>query len=276
MVKCARAAGQTILGPLAAALSTLLLLSSAYGTSLVAKVDLRQIILAADTRRDEVKAGQSAAEHHYKDDSCKLSPLGSTAVAVAGNRSYIRRVATDTVPNWDALDDAKAAQVAHGYDVHAVAIDWAVRAAREYTLFYQSNPSRVIRMANVNAEHVLVDAFVAGWQGGIPVLYWEKVGLDVSNPNPIRQTEQFLGLRALPYTTNGETQSLIEGRRAAESAKLWKDKSLQFPLADRDWRWLEFLISSTHAFDDSVSVDADVVEVPSSGQARWLQNRTCN
>ena len=141
MVKWARAAGQTMLGPLAAALSTLLLLSSAYGTSLVAKVDLRRIILAADTRRDEVKAGQSVAEHHYKDDSCKLSPLGSTAVAVAGNRSYIRRVATDTVPNWDALDDAKAAQVAHGYDVHAVAIDWAVRA-EESTRSYTSNPSR--------------------------------------------------------------------------------------------------------------------------------------
>jgi hypothetical protein len=261
---------------LAAIFTSLVLLSSTYGTSLVAKLDLQRIIIATDGRRDSVEEGQAATRHHYKDDSCKLSAFGSTAVAVAGNRSYIRHVATDAVPNWDALDDAKAAQLAHGYDVHAVAMDWATRAAREYTVFYQINPRRVIQMAEVNAQHVLVDAFVVGWQDGIPVLYWEKVSLEVSNTHPIRQTEQLLGLRALPYTTNPETQSLIEGNRATENGKLWKEQSLHFPQSERDWRWLEFLIASTHDYDDSVGKDVNVVEVPVSGQARWLQNRTCH
>ena len=150
---------------------------------------VRRIILAADTREDRLDVGQANGVHHFHEDSCKIATLGSAAIAVSGNKSYKRTVLTDPIPDWDALEVAKAASASKGYHLHEMAEEWARGSAGHYQLFYAVAPQRVKQLANVNSAHVLVDAFVVGWQGPIPLLYWEKVYLDEGR-STIQMSEQ--------------------------------------------------------------------------------------
>jgi hypothetical protein len=140
-------------------------ISFAHATSVVATLGLNRIILAADTREHVLESGLSQDSHRYRDVRCKLAPPGRTAVAVAGNVKYIRNDPNDSVPDWDALEDAKAAYAVHELDLHEMAADWAHRSELQYARFYAVAPLRVTQLASVNAEHVLVDAVVVGWQG---------------------------------------------------------------------------------------------------------------
>ena len=164
----------------------LLTCSFTSATSVVANLGLKRIILAADTRGGRLELGDPPFSHNFHDDVCKIIPLGHAAVAVSGNQIYKRNVITDPVPDWNALTDAEAAHAAYGDDLHAMAKDWARRSAAQYAVFYAVAPLRVKELASVNNENVLIDAFVVGWQGQVPTLYWEKVYLDESLPASLR------------------------------------------------------------------------------------------
>jgi hypothetical protein len=255
----------------------LLAFSFTYATSVVASLGRQRIILEADTRADRLGPGFSGNVPHFRDDSCKIIPLGPTAVAVSGYRDYKRNVKTDPVSDWDALLDAKAAYAEQGYNLHEMAKDWARRSAGHFDSFYAAAPQRVRQLASGNPDHVLVDAFVVGWQGRIPLLYWEKVYLDERVSSPIQMSEQLLPYRELPYTMNSVTQELIEGnsQRMRDAAAKWKEWSLTIPTNEHDWRWVEFLIKSTGSYEESVGQKVNVIQIPAGGQAEWLQNLTC-
>jgi hypothetical protein len=255
----------------------MLAFSLAYATSVVASLGLQRIILAADTRAALLEPGSSENIHHFHEDSCKIIPLGPTAIAVSGNRDYKRNMKTDPIPDWDALLDAKAAYAAQGNDLHEMAKDWARRSARHYAFFYAAVPQRVRRLASGNPDHVLIMAFVVGWRGRIPLLYWEKVYLDEELLSPIQVSEQLLPYRGLPYTTNAVTQGLIEGdsQRMKDAVAKWKETSLTIPTNEQGWRWVEFLIKSTASYEENVGQKVNVIQIPLGGQAEWLQNLTC-
>jgi hypothetical protein len=238
---------------------------------------LTRIFLEADTRGDSLEPEGSAEKQNFRDDVCKIVPLGQAALAVTGNQDYTRNVQSDPIPDWNALSDAKVAYAAYGDNLHAIATDWARRSAAHYALFYGVAPQRVKELSSVNKEHILVDAFILGWQRQVPILYWEKVYLDESFSSPIRTSEQVLPFRELPYTTNGVTQELYEGnsQRTGQAKALWKEASLTVPAGERGWRWLEFLIKSTRLYDESVGYDVNVIQIPIGGRAEWLQNSTC-
>jgi hypothetical protein len=145
---------------LAVCLSVILNASCANATSLVVSLGKTTIILAADTRRDQRDLGVPG--HRYHDDVCKIASLGPTAIAVTGNMDYKRNVDTDAVPDWNSLDDAKAAYDTHLHDLHGMAQDWAQRAVSHYQQFYQVAPQRVKDLADVNSSHVLITAFIVG------------------------------------------------------------------------------------------------------------------
>jgi hypothetical protein len=252
-------------------------MSFAHATSVVANLGLKRIILAADTRGGRLELGDSPFSHNFHDDVCKIIPLGHTAVAVSGNQIYKRNVVTDPVPDWNALTDAEAAHAAYGDDLHEMAKDWARRSAAQYAVFYAVAPLRVKELASVNRENVLIDAFVVGWQGQVPTLYWEKVYLDENLPAHIYTSEQLLPYRELPYTTNGTTQALFEGdsSRVEETAAQWRLTATRISAKELDWRWVEFLIRLTGSYDEGVGHDVNVIQIPVGGHAEWLQNCTC-
>jgi hypothetical protein len=78
----------------------------------------------------------------------------------------------------EAALDARAAFVAHQNNLQKLAQDWARRSAQHYALFYKVAPARVRQFASINEQHILVGAFVVGWEERKPVLYWEKGFLD--------------------------------------------------------------------------------------------------
>jgi hypothetical protein len=247
--------------------------SFASATSVVAKLGLRRIILEADTRGGLVAPGVPDSHH---DDVCKIIPLGRSALAVSGNESYKSGI-NDLVPDWDALSDAKSAYAMHGNVLHELAQEWARRSAAFYTWFYLIAPQRVKELASVNPQHVLIDAFVVGWQGQVPIVYWELVCLDQNSAPPIQISEVVLPLRETPYTTNRVTRELLEGdsQRTTDAAAQWKKMSLGVPATELDWRWMEFVIKSTNRYDGSVAPDVNVIQIPFGGRAEWIQNLTC-
>ncbi len=216
----------------AVCLFVLVAISFAHATSVVATLGLKRIILAADTREAVLESGLSKDNYRYRDVRCKLAPLGRTAVAVAGNVKYIRNDPNDSVPDWDALRDAKAAYAVHGLDLHEMAADWARRSELQYIRFYAVAPLRVRQLASVNAEtYSLTPLWSLVWQGRVPILYWEKVFLDESLPTPIQSSIQLLPYRQLPYAMNGATQELVEGnsQRTIDAAAQWKKEAVRIP-----------------------------------------------
>ena len=128
-----------------------------------------------------------------------------------------------------------------------------------------------------NSEHVLVDAFFIGWDNQDPLLIWEKVYLDETSPSAVGIREQILPPRELPYTTNATTQELIEGNspRTRSAMNEWEVKSSTLPEQERDWRKLEFVIKVTGEYEETVGQTVNVLQLPASGLAVWLQNSTC-
>jgi hypothetical protein len=213
---------------LAGCFLVLLALSEASATSVVADLGPRRIILAADTRQSVT--GRWSGTQHFRDNGCKIMPLGSSAIGVSRNRDYQRTELMDPIPDWDALLDAKAAFAAHENNLQELAQDWAQRSVQHYALFYKVNPARVRKLANINEQYVLVDAFLVGWQAQAPLIYWEKVFLDERATPPIQTSEQLLPYRKLPYTTHQITQELIEGdsERNREAATEWQEKRANY------------------------------------------------
>jgi hypothetical protein len=253
------------------------LFSTADATSIVAMFEEGRIILAADTRADRLEAASVPSEHVFHDDFCKILPLGPMAVAVSGAQDYIRNIASDPIPAWDALSDARAAYAAHGDNLPNTARDWAKRAESHYKFFNEVAPQRVRLLASTNSERVIIMAFFVGWYQANPLLFWEKVYLEEAVTSAIHTREQVLPARALPYAPLATTQELIEGdttRTRAVAAK-WATALPAISKTEADWRWIEFLIKYTGEYDQSVGQTVNVLQVLAGRQAEWLQNVTC-
>jgi hypothetical protein len=251
--------------------------STADATSIVAMLEEQRVVLAADARADRLEAASEPSQHAFHDDICKILPLGPMAVAVSGAQDYKRNIASDPIPDWDALSDARAAYAAHEDSLPDIARDWAQRVGSHYTFFNEVAPQRARQLGSTNSEHVIVMAFFVGWYQRTPLLFWEKVYLDEGANSTIQRREQVLPARALPYTTLATMQELIEGdtlRTRAVAAK-WATALPKIPKTEVNWRWIEFLIKSTGEYDQSVGQTVNVLQVVAGHQAEWLQNVTC-
>jgi hypothetical protein len=182
------------------------------------------------------------------------------------------------VPNWNTLDDATVAYELAKTNLQTLASEWARLAEQHYRLFYSVAPRKVAELASVNVQHILVDAFFVGWRDDkVPILIWQKIHLDEGTSSPVHTSRQVLPYRDLPYTTNGETQELIEGRseRTKQAGRQWEIRSRNLPLNERGWRFLEFMVESTGDHEPSVGRKVNVLEIPLGMQAQWLQNFSC-
>lgn len=199
---------------------------------------------------------------------------------MSGQIDYVKNSPSDGVPDWNALLDAQAFYERDGDSVQAMATNWGQRAKTHYENFYLVRPQRVRDMASINSERVLVDAFFTGWnrEGDVPLLVWEKVYLDEGSFPTIRVSSQVLPFREVPYTSNGLTQELIEGNtdRTRSVAKKWQSASRRVAKGERHWRWVEFLIRSTHDYEEDVGQSVNVLQILPGHKAKWLQNLTCS
>lgn len=253
--------------------------SRVSGTSIIVELHKDRIILVADARRDCLKPNTPAGRHNYHDDACKIVILGGhAAAAIAGNLDYVRNDPSDRIPDWNSLLDAKESFKDKKGDLLLTAADWAQRAKAHYELFYSYAPQRVRSLASANPQRILVDAFFTGWNGGDgPILVWEKVYLDEGSPVPIGISPQALPIRDLPYTNDAVTHDLIEGNseRTRTAAAKWQSISQKVSTQQRHWRWLEFLIKSTHDYEEGVGEKVNVLRIVKNRQTTWLQNLTC-
>jgi hypothetical protein len=262
---------RTMLNLLIGCILFLIAYQPANGTSIVAQLEDDRIFLAADVRRNQSDAMGNNSSH---DDYCKIRVLGNSAVAVTGRTDYKRSGLSDSLSDWNALDDAEGVY-SSALSLTEFASDWARHAIAHYQKFLNVAASRVIELAKPTG--VLVGAFIVGWGEHGPLLVYDKVYLD-ENPLPtVRAFQQVLPPRASPYTTNGITQELIESDsgRSRASAAQWDVARAGFSDQDVDWRKVEFLIKSTADYDTSVGKTVNVLQIPKGGQAIWLQNATC-
>ncbi len=209
-----------LFGPVAA---TLLLSASATGTSIVAQLDSKRILFAADTYGDKLDPGSQTSD----ESECKIVPLGHAAFAITGNMDYIRNRADDPVASWDSRTDARDASGANEGDLLAMASDWSERGKRHYLSFYRANPMRVAQLAKANSQNILLVGLFVGFPEGQATLVIQMVYLDEKQLTPILDKQVLLPARDVPYTSNGITQELIEGNseRATASQSAWAEKS---------------------------------------------------
>jgi hypothetical protein len=259
--------------------SMLVGISISHATTVVAKVESDRIILAADTRANVLKKSSNPkTEHAFHDDVCKVVALGKFGFAATGYSDYKRVELGDMVSDWNANEDARTSYASHADSLLEMADDWGRRAIQHYSTFYLTAPDRVKTFARANDANILVQGVFAGWDtNGQPTLIFVRVTLDQTALPPIVGTRYVFPQRDLPYTTNGNTQKLIEGdpEQTRAIGKNWKKRSKKFPESQRDWRLVEFLVRSTSDIDETVGKDVDVLEVQPSGST-WLQNSSCS
>jgi hypothetical protein len=77
-------------------------------------------------------------------------------------------------------------------------------------------------------DKMLVEGIFVGWSGSNPTLVAEEVRL-TSDLAPVETVESARGDRALPYTTNGPTQELIEGKYRPGAEASWVSNRDSFP-----------------------------------------------
>jgi hypothetical protein len=243
-------------------------------TTLVVKVEKDRIILAADTRK-MVKF--QSANSDFQDGFCKIIDLGKVGFAATGHVEYNQTTPSDPVNNWSAYQDARSSYSSHPDDLLAMAEDWKARAIQFYTSFYFADMNRVKGLGA--ASHVLLLGLFVGWDGtGRPAMIAETIDLspELLTLSPVVGNGVVVYERELPYATNSYTENMIDGDPALASAtaKKWSTRAKKFPVSQRDWRWVEFLIQSTNAYDPAVGKDADVLEIRASG-SKWLQHKAC-
>ena len=184
--------------------------------------------------------------------------------------------------DWSAVQDARDSSSSHPNNLLEMADDWAARAVKHYTAFYLANPTRVKEMVGPS-DALLVVGLFAGWDDkGHPSLVVMGIGLDPAAVSPFDPLVPIFGSRSvayerdLPYTTNSDTRNLIEGDSVETRAiaKQWMKREQKFPKAQRDWRWVEFLVQSTNAYDKTVGKTADVLEIR-KGSSTWLRHSGC-
>lgn len=248
-------------------------------TSVVIKVGKDRIILAADTRRKAMSSSVSNS-HDFHDDLCKVTPLGRIGFVAAGYSEHYEKSPQGKADwSWSASEDAQTSYRLHPNDIAEMADDWRAREIEIFKTLYSLHPSLVQELAHADYSTPLVIGHFAGWNNeGRPTLILEMITLNkgpFARPfvlNPIVAVPFVFHERGLPYSTNNYTEDLIE--HDAVTAKEWSVRSKTFPEAQRDWRWLEFLIQSTAPHDEETGKYVDVLEIQASDSC-WLQRKAC-
>ncbi|MFY9560305.1 MAG: hypothetical protein WAQ52_08745 [Terriglobales bacterium] len=254
----------------------LLLPSRGRGTTIIAKVTNQRIILAADTRQGFI-IGESVRPNpkDNKEDGCKIIVLKSVGFGALGHPDYHPTDIRDTIEEWNAYDDARQTYDLHPRDIRAMAEEWGKLAAKHYASFYSWKKDKVIAIARDNKLNLLLRGVFAGWNTkGQAELIFMDITLDGTY---IAHKANFMPARTRPYSANDITKLLIESseNEAKGARKKWTVRSKTFPLKERDWRELEFLVQTTSDYDPEVGKEVDVLELTRAG-ASWLQNKTCH
>ncbi len=252
----------------------------AGATSVVVMLEKDRIILAADTRRSDLTESSGLSRSH--DDYCKITKLGRFAFAAAGSPDYKRSDPSDPVGDWNVGDDARTSYRLHPNNLVEMADDWKTRVIGRFANLYRFHPRLVSQAARENDGDILLVGLFAGWDNGRPALAAVAILLNYapfalsSMLTPIGGFRNMIYERPEPYTTNGSTRQLINGdsELGKATAKKWAVMAQRFPESQRDWRWIEFLIQSTNAYDKGVGKDVDVLDIRAS-RSSWLQRKAC-
>ena len=257
---------------------TAILCCPAYATTIVIRLQKGRIVLLADSRAVD----QNPAGNRVRDDACKIHRLGSQVLfAETGNDQYQRSSPTDPIPEWNASDEAIIAyDRVPEHELQKVANVWAINVTNNFQLFYRYAPQRV-RSLSPPGVPFLVGIFAGRNSEGDLQVYVVRVELDDSLTSrehaaiPIGHAVDPLDPREMPYSTNGITQELIEGKtsRALAVARQWKKKSRKIPLTT-SLRGIEFLIARTGDYDAQVGGPVNAAQV-TNHLTTWLLNRTC-
>ncbi len=266
--------------------------SPVSATTVVAKLEKSRIILAADTRRKAMSSGV-ANSRDFHDDYCKITALGRVGFAATGYSDHNEKGPAGRGDwNWNASKDAQVSYGLHSRNIIEMADDWRAREIQIFNTLYVLHQGLIKELAGADGATPLLIGLFAGWDiEGRPTLILESivfyqgpfafVNQTLTPPpsvlTPISGFRTVLYERALPYSTNNYTESLIEGDPAQSSptAKKWSAGVKNASASERDWRWLEFLIQSTSTQDEQVGKYADVLEIQESG-SRWLHCAACS
>ena len=247
-------------------------------TSIVVDVTSDGIIVLADSRAED---SSSTAP---RDDQCKIAILGPNLIfAETGNEGYKPSVSTDWVPEWHGTAEAvKAYILVKSHSLDDVALQWSLQLTENFKIFYRADPKRVRELARLSWGNLVVGIFAGKDSSGKMRALVARVALDdtlIERENvliPIGHAISEIPVDRQPYSTNGVTQELLDGKtdRALAVAELWVKSSRHVPKRDRQLRRLEFMIEQTANYDEGVHppVNAALVTTTSS---IWLQNKTC-
>ena len=244
----------------------------AHATSIVIKVGEKKIVIAADT----LGVDANGVDH---EDQCKIVLSGGAAFAATGISSSTPSLSSPlaAVRGWDAKSEASIAYADHNNDVEAAATEWLANAERYFTSLPPADQLRARSLTEGDPDHILVGGVFAGWGPGRNAkLIIEYVRYEEPDSPRVQHLIQKLPIRDLPYTTNAATQRLFEtdpSLMRAVAAK-WKTQAKAFPIYERQWRWLEFLVRQTSKYA-KVGTTVDVLELRVDGHPIWLQNPTC-
>lgn len=244
----------------------------AHATSIVVKINKQKIVIAADS----LGVDANGVDH---EDQCKIVRSGNAAFAATGISSFTPSFSPSlaSAPAWDAKSAARIAYTDHKNDVDGAANEWLTSAERFFTSLPPTDQRRARSLTAGDPDHVLVGGVFAGWGPGRDAkLIIEYIRYEAPDSPRVQHLIQNLKVRDLPYTTNAVTQKLFETdpSLATEVAARWKTQVSAFPMSERQWRWLEFLVQQTSRYA-KVGTTVDVLELRRDGSPVWLQNLTC-
>jgi hypothetical protein len=249
-----------------------------HATSIIVDFTPERIILVADSRTG--KNDVDVDRNIYRDDSCKLAVLGRVLIfASTGYFAYTPRSSADFVPEWQVGTEAvKALALVSDHDPLKIAQTWANNITGYFQTFYFADPQRVRELSAYLHNFLLTGIFAGKSLDGSLIVNTAFIRFDGDRPiMPLLNSVGKLEQRDRPYSTNDVTQELIDQKteRARKAADAWKKLAVSIPLAERQLRWLEYLIEQTGIVDATVGGKANVLRVTRDGSASWLDNQTC-
>lgn len=254
------------------------LCSQANATSIIIDVKSNRVLMLVDSRAEQSNPGGNSV----RDDKCKIVVLGEQVFVETGSEGYTPEGPFDSVPEFHGTDEAvKAYSKVDSNDLHAIALAWAIDVSNNFARFYVANPGRVRELAS-QGKPLLLGYFAGEDDSGVVKAYEVQIVLDDSlmaregASIPIGYAIGDLPPRDEPYSTDPVTREFLDLKtdRATKLAKQWKKRSRHFPMAEREFRHLEFLIERTGNFDITVHGPVNAAEVMGTS-SRWIQNKTC-
>lgn len=245
------------------------------GTTLIVKQDGSHILLAADTRQGITITDSST---QYQDGSCKVYAAGKSSLySVSGHETHSHIGTSGVVVDWSGIRDAQTAFISSGGNIVRFAKEWGSLVREHIRDYAQHDPSGFLRDMKGAEDQNILGGLFAGWIFGSPVVKAEMVSY-VETPMGVRLDLSDYDIKLPLLSTNKITEELIKGEtpRAKEVANRWKSESLRYPLGERSWRYLQFLVKQTNAFDQTVSTGSDIAEITFSGRIVWLSRTACH